>query len=151
MGVKLLKGIDMAKWILAFGLILSVFFVCGCVERELTVNSVPSGATVVLNDEEIGQTPVTVSFNWYGDYRVRLVKSGYETLSTHRELERPWYDKFPADFFAQFMWPKRINDSYTWDFALKEYAAPSRVELIKSAEIMRAEVDSGQMPAVKKK
>jgi hypothetical protein len=36
----------------------------GCVERELTINTKPEGALVILNDEEIGTSPVTVSFNW---------------------------------------------------------------------------------------
>jgi len=31
----------------------------GCVERKLTINTEPQGALVVLNDEEIGQSPVT--------------------------------------------------------------------------------------------
>ncbi|MCP4263659.1 MAG: PEGA domain-containing protein, partial [Planctomycetes bacterium] len=41
----------------------------GCVERKLTINTEPQGALVILNDEEIGTSPVTVSFEWYGDYR----------------------------------------------------------------------------------
>ena len=49
----------------------------GCVERELTITTKPQGALVVLNDEEIGTSPVTVPFNWYGDYRVRISKSGF--------------------------------------------------------------------------
>ena len=49
---------------------------CGCVERELTINTNPSGAVVLLNDEEIGVSPVTVPFNWYGDYNVTIRKQG---------------------------------------------------------------------------
>ncbi|MHC4510118.1 MAG: PEGA domain-containing protein, partial [Planctomycetota bacterium] len=79
------------------GLTVSVFL-CGCVERKLTINTEPQGALVTLNDEEIGESPVTVGFNWYGDYCVRLSKEGYETLNTHRELEGPWYDDLPFDF-----------------------------------------------------
>ena len=71
----------------------------GCVERTLTINTQPQGATVLLNDEEIGTSPVTVSFNWYGDYRVQCIKPGYEILETHRLLEAPPHDTFPFDFF----------------------------------------------------
>ncbi len=44
----------------------------GCVERLITVKSKPAGAIVYLNDEEIGRTPATVPFRFYGVYDVRL-------------------------------------------------------------------------------
>jgi len=49
-----------------------VFALVGCVERTITITSEPSGALVHLNDEEIGRTPVTVPFRFYGVYDVRL-------------------------------------------------------------------------------
>jgi len=112
----------------------------GCVERYLTIKTKPQGALVTLNDEEIGASPVTVSFNWYGDYNVRISKEGYETLKTHRKLKRPWYDKFPFDFFAQILSPRRIVDSYEWTFtlALKQY--PTREELIQNAEQLKRQL-----------
>ncbi len=48
----------------------------GCVERLITVRSQPPGALVHLNDEEIGRTPVTVPFKFYGVYDVRLEHEG---------------------------------------------------------------------------
>ena len=68
--------------------------VSGCLERQLTIKTNPAAALVELNDEEIGVSPVTVNFNWYGDYNVRISKEGYETLKTHRRLKGPWYDQF---------------------------------------------------------
>ncbi len=115
--------------------------VCGCVERQLTINTMPQGAMVTLNDEEIGYSPVTVSFNWYGDYNVRISKKGYETLKTHRALKGPWYDKFPFDLFAQLFNPKMILDSYEWTFDLAERREPAREELIKSAEELRKQTN----------
>ena len=105
----------------------------GCVERELTINTDPQGALVVLNDEEIGESPTTVSFQWYGDYNVRISKEGYETLKTHRKLKGPWYDGFPFDFFAQIVNPNRIADSYEWTFELSPKRQISREELIRNA------------------
>lgn len=89
---------------------------------------------MVLNDEEIGVSPVMVSFNWYGDYCVRISKEGYETLDTHRELEGPWYDKFPFDFFAGVLSSERIIDSYKWTFELKPKQYPTREQLIEDAQ-----------------
>jgi len=106
----------------------------GCVERRLTIQTIPHGALVTLNDEQIGISPVTVSFNWYGDYNVRISKEGFETLKTHRKLKGPWYDKFPFDFFAQILNPKRIVDSYEWTFELADKKQISREELIQKAQ-----------------
>ncbi len=113
--------------------LIVTLFLGGCVERKLTINTEPQGAIVVLNDEEIGTSPVTVSFNWYGDYNVRISKEGFETLKTHRKLKRPWYDKFPFDFFAQLIYPSRIVNSYEWTFELAPKREIPREELIRNA------------------
>ena len=114
--------------------IIFILFSSGCVERRLTIKSTPPGALVLLNDEEIGPTPVTTSFNWYGDYNIIISKEGYETLKTHRMLKGPWYDRFPFDFFAQILMPKKIVDSYEWTFTLSEKQLMPRETLIKNAE-----------------
>lgn len=111
----------------------------GCVERRLTINTEPQGALVILNDEEIGESPVTVSFQWYGDYNVRIRKEGYETLNTHRELKAPWYDAFPFDFFAMLN-PERTVDSYRWTFELAPRKEISREELLRNAEGLKKQL-----------
>lgn len=122
-------------------LVLTALLVCGCggVSRELTIMTEPSGALVTLNDEEIGPSPVTVSFNWYGDYNVRVSKPGYETLSTHRELKAPWYDGFPFDFIASFLWPAKTLDTYEWTFELDPYVEPARDDLLQDAQKLKTE------------
>lgn len=112
----------------------------GCVERRLTINTEPEGALVILNDEEIGTSPVTVSFEWYGDYDVAIRKEGFETLKTHRKLKGPWYDKFPYDLFVQLLNPKRIVDSYEWTFTLAPQKQPTREELIRNAQELKKQL-----------
>jgi hypothetical protein len=114
----------------------------GCVERRLTVTTEPEEAIVWLNDEEIGTTPVTVNFNWYGDYSVRIEKPGYAILNTHRKLERPTHDWFVIDFFAEVLWPKKIEDTYTWTFELEPYQPTPSADLIESANQMRERANS---------
>jgi len=126
-----------AKAVLAIT-IVGLILTGGCVERKLTIVTNPSDAVVWLNDEEIGRTPVTVNFKWYGDYRVRIEKAGYEIMDTHQALKQPLHDRFPIDFFAQCVWPGRIIDTYTWDYQLAPYKAPSSEELIKSAKAAKA-------------
>ena len=121
-------------------ILISVSILAGCVERRLTINTQPQGAVVFLNDEEIGVSPVTVSFEWYGDYNVRISKEGYQTLKTHRRLKSPWYDKFPFDFFAGVLNPKRIVDTYEWTFELAPLQQPTREELIQKAEELKQQL-----------
>jgi hypothetical protein len=122
---------------LMFAASLAALTLTGCVERKLTINTEPTEALVWLNDEEIGASPVTVEFNWYGDYKVRISKQGYETLNTHRELKGPLYDVFPIDFFAEILWPGRIVDEYEWSFSLAPYQPPQRESLLNAAQEMK--------------
>jgi hypothetical protein len=139
LGNKRLRDKIMAR-ICFLALIAGIVTVAGgCVERQLTIKTVPTGGIVALNDEEIGEAPVTVAFEWYGDYNVRVSKAGYETLKTHRKLNRPWYDLFPFDFFANVLWPGTIANHYEWTFDLKEYEEPSREKLLDEARQFRKE------------
>lgn len=123
---------------IVFGLSVTLLL-SGCVERRLTINTEPEGALVVLNDEEIGISPVTTSFEWYGDYNIRVSKEGFETLDTHRELKGPWYDHFPFDFFT-LLNPKRTVDSYQWSFELAPKVQYTPEELIDAAKQLKDEL-----------
>ncbi len=117
---------------------VAVVLCCGCVERQLTINTEPQGALITLNDEQIGVSPVTVSFNWYGDYWVRAGKEGFETLETHRELKAPLHDRFPFDFFTNVLYPGRIVDRYEWTFELPPRQDLTREQLIERADALRS-------------
>ncbi len=135
-------------WVLSVAVVL-VLLTSGCVERKLTIVTEPSEAIVWLNDEEVGTTPVTVNFNWYGDYNIRIEKDGYNILDTHRQLERPMHDKFPFDFFAEVVTPRKIVDEYIWTFELQAYQPASSEELVIAAEELRqrANNDLGKIAA----
>jgi hypothetical protein len=129
------------QYTLISGFLLLMLISAGCVERKLTINTVPSGAEVMLNDEHIGTSPVTTNFKWYGDYKVRIRKPGWATLDTHRKLKGPWYDYFPFDFFAQVINPKRIVDSYEWTFELPEKTQIPEKELLDKAQALKSQVN----------
>ena len=118
----------------------------GCVERELTINTQPQGGIVILNDEEIGTSPVTVNFKWYGTYRVRIEKEGYNTLARNVELKRPLHDYFPFDFFEDIFNSNRI-DSYSWNFELETYHKPDRKLLIDKARLANEQMQLELMDA----
>ena len=114
-------------------LLLGIALAAGCVERRLTILTEPPDAVVWLNDEEIGTTPVTVGFNWYGDYKIRIEKDGYQTLNTHQDLPRPAEDYFPLDFFAEVLWPGTIKRDIAWTFSLQSAQNPSSQTLLEQA------------------
>ena len=124
------------------GLLVLMGLTSGCVERKLTIRTTPENALVTLNDEEIGTSPVTVSFQWYADYHVRVTKAGYNTLETHQELKAPWYDHFPFDFFAQVLTPKRIVDKHEWSFDLTPAEPADRDAVIQNAQALQMEMQA---------
>ena len=57
----------------------------GCVQRRMTIRSNPPGALVYVDDYELGTTPVSHDFVYYGTRNIKLVKDGYETLTVRFE------------------------------------------------------------------
>ena len=55
----------------------------GCVERRYTIRTDPPGATVVVNGEEIGPSPASKSFVYYGDRKITMILDGYQTKTAH--------------------------------------------------------------------
>ncbi len=119
------------------GLLAAVCVLPGCVRRTLTIQSEPDGALVFLNDEEVGRTPVTTDFTWYGDYEVILRREGCQTLHTHTEIKAPWYQLPPIDFFFEVLWPGHIVDARDIDFELEPQELPTREELVDRAQVLR--------------
>lgn len=109
----------------------------GCVRRKVTVNTEPSGAVIWLNDEEIGRSPATVDFLWYGDYDVVARLKGYETLRTHHRLVEPWYQAPGIDFIAEVLYPGWIVDSREMHFELSPESLPTRDALLENARLTR--------------
>ena len=64
--------------LLAIGLV-ALGGLSGCVERRYTLRTNPPGAQVIVNGEEIGPTPVSRSFTYYGDREITLMLDGYQT------------------------------------------------------------------------
>lgn len=112
---------------------LAVLAASGCVRRKLTITTEPEGARVVLNDQDIGTSPVTVDFVWYGDYDVIVRHDDYETLKTSHRLDPPWYQVPPFDFFAEVLLPATITDEQAMHFVLEPRQPIDREELVQEA------------------
>lgn len=107
--------------LLALG--LGLLAATGCIRRTMTINTVPQGARVTLNDQEVGTSPVKVDFTWYGDYSVILQKEGFKTLQTHQVVETPWYETPGMDFLTEILWPFPVHDRREYTFEM-EVAGP---------------------------
>lgn len=94
----------------------------GCVERTLTIRSNPPGALVYMNDQELGRTPLSRRFLWYGYYDVQVRKEGYQTLNTTTPIIAPWWQWVPIDFVAEIL-PLRLEDSQFVSYTLKPLSA----------------------------
>jgi hypothetical protein len=111
----------------------------GCLERTITVRTEPPGAIVWLNDQEIGRSPVTTAFTFYGKYELRIRKEGYEPLITSRNAVAPWYEYPGIDLVTEAV-PARITKKIVWDFALTPSPAPgeqAEAELVERAHSFR--------------
>lgn len=97
------------RMILVPGLVC-VLLCGGCVERTMKIQTDPPNALVIVNDEEVGLSPVKFSFLWYGDYDIIVRKAGYETLKTHHRFEPPWFQFPPIDFIVETLIPGTIRD-----------------------------------------
>lgn len=114
------------------GLVLALMvLMTGCVQRTITVNTDPPGALVFMNGAEVGRTPFTRDFSWYGTYDVQIRKEGYQTLNTEAPVIAPVWQWPPFDFFAEF-WPGRLKDHHTLDFKL----APATTQPADAAEMI---------------
>ena len=76
----------------------------GCVHRRVTINSNPAGALVRIDGKDIGYTPASMDYTWYGTREVQLLKDGYETQTQLIDISAPWYQRFPLDFVAITSW-----------------------------------------------
>jgi len=117
-------------------IVLLACSLAGCVEREWTIQSSPAGAVVYVSSVEVGRTPVTIDFTWYGDYEVVLRKEGYETLKTSVKLDPPLYELPGVDFFSAIA-PWTYHDRRESLHILQRRRPPSKAQLKTRAEELR--------------
>lgn len=122
------------------GLTGVVLFSAGCVERTVKIDTRPTKAQVVVNDEEVGLSPVKFSFTWYGDYDLVLRKEGYETLKTNFRLDPPWWQLPPFDLITEVFVAKTLRDDRVLEpFELQERQPVEIGELVARAEQLRTQ------------
>lgn len=124
-------------WLL---LLLAISSLGGCVRRRLTVRSTPPGALVFIDGQEIGRTPVSTQFTYYGTRNFRLVKDGFETISVNQRFPTPWYQVPPLDFVSENLVPREIRDERAVNFELVPKANVSMEDVLIHGEQLRSQV-----------
>ena len=112
--------------------------VSGCVRRRLTVRTNPPGAVAYLDNVELGKTPISRNFDFYGKRELKLIKEGYEPHVEMIHLRAPWYQWFGLDFVSEVLIPGTITDERVYPINLKPQQAISPDDLIAEGERLKA-------------
>lgn len=124
----------------------------GCVLRSLTVDSEPSGAMVYLDDELIGETPVTTTFTYYGTRKITLEKVDaegrllYERKIVYEKIKPPFYQILPLDFFSEIVLPMELKDEHYFTYQLDQLRQLPKTEhqkeVVRNAEQLRERLNT---------
>ncbi|MBI81627.1 MAG: hypothetical protein CMJ81_00390 [Planctomycetaceae bacterium] len=115
----------------------------GCVHRRLTIRSNPPGALVYVDDQEIGRTPVSAPFIYYGTRSIRLELDGYETLNVDQRFRPPWYQIPPLDFVSENLTRRDFRDERVLDFQMAPQRLVTKEELMQRAKHLRGSTQLG--------
>jgi PEGA domain-containing protein len=128
-----------------------LFFTPGCVEQILTVNTNPKGALVELNGQELGRTPVTKHFTWYGTYEVILRADGYQTQKTTASVIAPWYQWVPFDIVFQLL-PIPLKDHHVvkYDLIPTPPSSEPTPGILNRATQLKSQLESTHYPTTQK-
>jgi hypothetical protein len=117
------------------------------VRRRLTIRSQPEGALVYVDEQQIGATPCSVTFTYYGTRKIQLIKDGFQTITVLEKISAPWYQVPPLDFFAENVYGGELRDERVVDFQLEPEMIPPTNELWQRAEALRSSARAGPILA----
>ncbi len=123
------------QWMMiaALGLALT-----GCVERRFVITTDPFGAVVYNEcDVPIGAAPADQSFTYYGKYRFRLVKDGYQMKIVEENIRAPWYEWPGLDFVSENLLPFTVRDIRRLHYRLDPIESVSPDQIRSSGDQLR--------------
>lgn len=132
------------RWLLIALIVFLTVVQFGCVHRRMTIRSVPSGALVKVDGEELGYTPVSVDFTYYSTSDITLTKDGYETQSIMQKIKTPWYQTFPLDAVSDNLLPFEVTNRHEFTYQLQPKVVVPTDELLNRGNLLRNETQVGQ-------
>src|SRR4029453_17481757 len=133
-----------SPWALALALV-ALLSATGCVRRRLTVRTQPPGGQVFVDDQEIGTTPCSSSFVYYGTRKVTLIKDGYRTETLYQKLNPPWYEIPPLDFVSENLLVRERRDERIVDVQMVPQEIVPQARLLERANALRNGALTGQI------
>ncbi|MCA9207676.1 MAG: PEGA domain-containing protein [Planctomycetales bacterium] len=124
-------------------LVLLCLFSPGCVRRRMTIRSNPPGALVTVDNREVGVTPVSVPYTYYGTREIRLELDGHQTVVEKHTFYPPWYEYPGLDFISENIVPWELRDERILNFDLAPQAIVPVEEIVARAENLRSNTRSG--------
>ena len=106
---------------------LVVLLLSGCVKRAILIDSDPPGATVSINGQEVGQTPLTHEFITHGRYVFRLTKPGFQEVVAREKVRAPWHQWIPLDLFTELLIPITFDDRHRFSYRLSPATPAQRI------------------------
>lgn len=122
---------------------LSIAMGCVGVRREMTIESDPPGAIVYVNGEEVGRTPLTKEFTYYGTVDLKLRKDGYETLEDQPKVFAPWWQWPPFDLVTESM---SLTDEHKLSYEMSpREQSPDPQQLVQRGSELREKLESSEV------
>jgi hypothetical protein len=119
----------------------------GCVTRRVLITSEPPGAVVFRDGQPIGATPCEESFVYYGTYKYRLVKDGYQIADVPYEMIPPVYEYPGLDFIFENVLPFQFRDRHQVHVNLQPLEVVRHDDVRNQAEALRGRGQLIQRPA----
>jgi len=147
------RALQRCRWLWVVGLVLLCAAATGCVRRRLTVRTTPPGAQVFIDDQEIGTTPCSASYVYYGTRKITIMKDGYKTETLYQKFDPPWYEIPPLDFVSENLVAREIRDERIVDVQLVPEQIVPQQKLVDRAQSLRdaartgTVIPLGKMPA----
>ena len=118
---------SIARWASSLWILSFLLLCTGCVDLLLPIIKKNIGAKVFIDGVDVGTSPVTIPFDFYGnrDLLVRMEedeKRGERSLAPQRRIVKltpPWYQRFPLDFVSEILWPGTLEVIHEEVFVLK--------------------------------
>ena len=117
----------------------------GCVRRRMTIRTTPPGATIYVDDQLIGTSPVSTDFTYYGVRTIKLMKDRFRTETLQHRFSPPWYQIPPIDFISENIWPGKLRDEHVLDYQLVPQPNVTNDQLRERAEALRSSARSGHV------
>ena len=118
----------------------------GCVKRRYTLRTDPPGALAIVNGEEIGPTPVSRSFTYYGDRNITFMRDDHQTLSVVQPMDAPWWDNIFTEFFSENLVPITLRDEREFHYRLVPASNPPVHDVLGRGDELRIQSQAPPPP-----